>query len=108
MIKLQIAKYVNTMVTQCLDGRIIDAKQQAELAMNYMETHRYMPLEIVNNLFEVLGLAICSVNQDVSKWTEDLNDKRLLFILGSNIEKNDAYNNLFYESYFGPHTHNIG
>lgn len=108
MIKLQVAKYVNTLVTHCLNGRIIHAKQQAELAMKYMETHWYKPLEIVNNLFEVLGLAICLVNQDISKWTEELNDKRILFILGSIVEKDSAYNNLFYESYFGPHNHNIG
>lgn len=108
MIKIQLAKYVNTIVTHCLDGRVVSAQQQAELALEYMESQWYKPLEIVNNLYEVLGLAICSVNQSIAKWSNELNDKRILFVLGSNVDNDNAYNNLFYESYFGPRNRNIG
>lgn len=107
MIKIEVAKYVNTIVTHCMDGRITPAQQQAELALKYMDSHGYKPLEIVNKLYEILGLALCSVNQDIPKWSNELNDKRILFILGSNVDNDDAYNHLFNESYFGPRKSSI-
>lgn len=106
MVKLQVIKYINTIVKQCLAGEIGSARKQAELAMEYMDEHRYRPLEIVNALYEVFGLALYLLNRDVSEWSNEMNDKRILFILGSNFDTNDAYNGVYQESYFGPDDQN--
>lgn len=102
MIKLQIAKYINSIVQQCLAGEINPAQRQAELAMEYMKRLGYRPLELVNTLYEVIGLAIYLTNRDVPEWSSERNEERMLCILGSNVNKNDAYNNVYRESYFGP------
>lgn len=101
MIKLQVAKYINMTVRHCLAGEIGPAQRQAELIMKYMNKQRYTPMGIVNTLHEVLGLTLYLVNQDVPKWSKELNHKRMMFILGSKTDKNDAYNNAYQESYFG-------
>lgn len=106
MIKLQIVKYVHTVVTHCLAGEIRQAQRQAELAMKYMEKQRYTPLNVINIIFEVIGLALYSVNQDVPKWSNDLNHRRLLYILGLKTDENETYNKMFEESYFGPSNYN--
>lgn len=101
MIKLQISKYVNTVVKHCLAGEIRSAQQQAELALNYMNKRRYRPLMIVNTLYEVLGLAMYLVNQDMPEWSNEINEKRILFILGADTHENDSYKRVYQESYFG-------
>lgn len=106
IIKLQVAKYVDTIVKHCLTGAIGSARLQAELVLNYMDRNWYRPLNVVNALFEVFGLAIYLVNQDVPKWSDELNAKRIMFILSSFDDgETDAYKNFYHESYFGPQVH---
>lgn len=102
MIKLQVAKYINSIVQHCLTREISPAQRQAELAMEYMKRLGYRPLELVNTLYEVIGLAMYLTNQDVPEWSSERNEERMLCILGLNVSKNDAYNNVYRESFFGP------
>ncbi|XP_060851648.1 outer dynein arm-docking complex subunit 4-like [Rhopalosiphum padi] len=106
MVILQFSKYINSIVEHCLSGKIESARRQAELAMEYMDEHRYRPLKVVNTLYEVFGLALYLLNRDIPEWSNEMNDKRILFILGSSFDKKDAYNHVYHESYFGPKNQN--
>jgi len=101
LIKLQVAKYINSIVEYCLSSEIELARRQAELAMKYMEEHRFRPLKVVNTLYEVFGLALYLLNRDVPEWSNEMNDKRILFILGSSFDEKNAYNHVYHESYYG-------
>ncbi|VVC28413.1 Tetratricopeptide repeat,Tetratricopeptide repeat-containing domain,Tetratricopeptide-like helical [Cinara cedri] len=104
MIKLQTAKYVETIVKHCLAGELESARQQAELALKYMDHHWYRPLNVVNALYEVFGLAIYLINRDVPEWSDELNKNRIMFLFGSSnaADRNGAYEKVYRESYFGP------
>jgi len=106
LVKLQTAKYVNSIVKHCLSGEIGSARRQAELAMEYMIEHRQRPLKVVNALYEVFGLALYLLNRDIPEWTNEMNEQRILFILGSSFDKKNAYNQVYRESYFGPDEQN--
>lgn len=106
MTKLQVAKYMDVIVNHFLAGEVGPTIRQAELAMDYMNKQLYVQSDIVNVLFEVIGLTLYLINRDKPEWSDDLNEKRILFILVSNADKNDAYNNVFQESYFGPTNYN--
>jgi hypothetical protein len=106
MVILQFSKYINSIVEHCLSGKIESARRQAELAMEYMDEHRYRPLKVVNTLYEVIGLALYLLNRDLPEWSNEMNEKRILFILGSSFDKKDAYNHVYHESYFGPKNQN--
>jgi len=106
MVKLQISKYVNSIVQLCLSSEIESARRQAELAMEYMDEHRHRPLKVVNALYEVIGLALYFLNRDIPGWSDEMNEKRILFIMGSIFDKKDAYNHVYHESYFGPDNRN--
>lgn len=106
MIKLQVAKYINVIVGLCLAGKIHSAQRQAELALKFMDERWYRPKKIMYSLYEVFGLAFYLVNQEIPEWSSELNEKRILFILGLNVHKNDAYENAYQESYFGHHDYN--
>ncbi|XP_025195098.1 tetratricopeptide repeat protein 25-like [Melanaphis sacchari] len=106
LVKLQVSKYINSIVEHCLSGKIELARRQAELAIEYMDEHRYKPLKIVNTLYEVFGLALYLLNRDIPEWSNVMNHKRILFILGSNFDEKDAYNHVYRESYFGPENRN--
>lgn len=101
LIKLQVAKYINSIVGHCLAGELDPAKRLADLAMKYMDKKCYRPLDVLNALYEVLGLAQYLVNREIPEWSNEMNDKRILFLLGSNIVKNDPFNNVYQTSYFG-------
>ncbi|XP_029345796.1 tetratricopeptide repeat protein 25-like [Acyrthosiphon pisum] len=101
MVKLQTSKYINSIVEHCLLGEIESARRQAELAMEYMDEHRHRPLKVVNALYEVIGLALYFLNRDIPEWSDEMNEKRILFIMGSSFDKKDAYNHVYHESYFG-------
>jgi len=106
MVNLQIAKYFNSIIEHCLSGEIESAQREAELAMEYMDDHRHRPLKVVNALYEAIGLALYFLNRDIPEWSDEMNEKRILFILGSSFNKNDAYNQVYRESYFGPNNRN--
>lgn len=106
MVKLQVSKYINSIVEHCLSGDIESARRQAELAMEYMDEHRYRPLKAMNALYEVIGLALYFLNRDIPEWSEEMNEKRILFIMGSSFDKKDAYSHVYHESYFGPDNRN--
>jgi len=106
MVKLQVSKYINSIVEHCLSGDIESARRQAELAMEYMDEHRYRPLKVINALYEVIGLALYFLNRDIPEWSEEMNEKRILFIMGSSFDKKDAYSHVYRESYFGPDNRN--
>lgn len=97
----QISNYINIIVEHSLAGEIRLAQRQAELAVEFMEKNQCKSLDVVNSLYEVLGLALYLLNQNISKWSEELNEKRILFILGSIIDEDDPYYNVCYKSYFG-------
>lgn len=96
-----MAKYVETITKHCLAGGIGKARRQAELALEYMDRHWYRPLNVINALYEVFGLAIYLVNRDVPEWSDEMNAKRIMFVLGSG-DGNGAYANVYRESYYGP------
>jgi len=106
MVKLQVSKYFNSIVQHCFSGDIKSAQQQAKLAMKYMDEHRYRPLKVINVLYEVIGLALYFLNRDIPEWSDEMNEKRILFILGSSSDKKDAYNHVYRESYYGPDDRN--
>jgi len=106
MVNLQISKYFNSIVKHCLSGEIESARRQAELAVEYMDKHRHGTLKVVNALYEVIGLALYFLNRDIPEWSDEMNEKRILFILGSSFDKNDVYNHVYRESYFGPDDRN--
>lgn len=101
LIKLQVAKYINSIVEHCLAGELDPAKRLADLAMKYMDKNCYRPSNVLNALYEVFGLAQYLVNREIPEWSKEMNDKRIFFILGSNVVKNDRYNNVYHASYFG-------
>lgn len=102
LVHLHVSKYINSIVQHCLFGKIWRAQREAELAMAFMKKKFYRPLELVNTLYNAFGLALYLVNQDVPKWSDELNNNRILYLFGSNIVKNNSYNNVYKESYFGP------
>ncbi|XP_022180767.1 tetratricopeptide repeat protein 25-like [Myzus persicae] len=106
MVKLQVSKYFNTIVQHCFSGDIESAQRQAKLAMEYMYEHRHRPLKVINALYEVIGLALYFLNRDIPEWSDEMNEKRILFILGSSFDKKDAYNQVYHESFFGPDVRN--
>lgn len=101
LVKLQVSKYINSIVQHCLSGEIWRAQRQSELAMKYMNDKFYRPPELVNTLYEAFGLALYLVNQDVPNWSNELNNNRILYLFGSNTVKNNLYDHVYEESYFG-------